>query len=259
MASHTSQDQLNSQHDAPRAPVTRIETPFHQENSEEDAPQSSRPPSNTPSIQQNNQLHVPTPSQTRPNTPLVNGNSHQQTGSTLPYAFAAQFSAIQRQERILAAPSNPAFASQFDMIERQEDTLTQPSSPRLTFSLPTETHPESELAPRSPYIQLHQRQPYPRSRGTLSIIPRADTPALFPSVAERSLAAAAARPSLVRTPSDMPNPLGWTQDMNAVAVGLLETESIEKVLEHFIRQNPGMGNHQAIREHLQALLIQFHG
>ena len=43
------------------------------------------------------------------------------------------------------------------------------------------------------------------------------------------------------------------------AIGMLETESIEGVLEHFVSMHPHLRDLQAIREHLQALVIQFHG
>ena len=213
----------------------------NQSDSKQDSSRTSEPPSNGPTNGENGQI---------------------QASSTLPYAFAAQFEAIQRQETVLAAPPSPGFTSQFETIERQEMSLTQPSDPRVRFALPREKHPESELAPRPPYIQLPQRQPYPRPMGSIPLTQRVETPVLAPpNTAEESsgVTAAAERPELPRTPSYLHNPLGWTQDMNAVAIGMLETESIEKVLQHFIKENPDSGDHQAIREHLQALVIQFHG
>ena len=190
----------------------------------------------------------------RPNTPSNQQQTQQPAGPTLPYAFAAQFEAIQRHELF----------------------LSQHSDPHISFALPEEKHPPSELTPRPPYVHLPPHQAYPQSNGSTPIISRPQTPGLllpdtmtqaaFPSSAGASTSEQQQqqqqqqrRPSVQRTPSYLPNPAGWSQEMNAEAIGMLETESIERVLEHFLKEHPDLKDLQGIREHLQALLIQFHG
>lgn len=68
-----------------------------------------------------------------------------------------------------------------------------------------------------------------------------------------------ARPGLQRTPSYISNPEGFSQEMNATAVALLEENSIEEVLVYFRDRHPELRDWERIREHLNALVIQFHG
>ena len=182
--------------------------------------------------------------------------------STLPYAFSAQFEAIQNHENALYA-----------------------IHPRhVTFRVPAETHLGSPHAPRPPYQHqspIRPLSPQQDAAGAASgatspafVRSRTNSPTIEPRRSPLSLLrrgnsatllsapvapATQTRPGLQRTSSNISNPEGFSQEMNATAIAMLEESSVEDVTEFFRERYPELRGWERIREHLNALVVQFHG
>lgn len=178
-----------------------------------------------------------------------------------------------------------AFAAQFEAIERHENALYAIHPRHVTFRIPPETHVGSPMAPRPPYQHQSPTRPLSPHPAATDIAAGASTPAQIRSRANsptierqrspRSLlrrdntvthlsANVApvnenARPGLQRTSSNISNPEGFSQEMNATAIAMLEQSSVEDVMRFFRGRYPELRDWERVREHLTALMIQFHG